>query len=73
MPYLLFRYGEVDFGGAVRSYWWAKRAPAKGRGILFGGSAHFNSAKPVNVQDFIIMLQPNRPVFSPKTIAKRAR
>jgi hypothetical protein len=73
MPYLLFRYGEVDFGGAVRSYWWAKRAPAKGRGIIFGGSAHFNSPKPVNVQDFIVMLQPNRPVFSLKSIAKRAR
>ena len=71
LPYLLFRYGEVDFGGAVRSLWWVQRAPASGRGIIFGGSAHFNSAKPVNVQDFIAARQPKRPVFSSKPIEKR--
>ena len=71
VPYLLFRYGEVDFGGAVRSLWWAKRVPPKGRGIIFGGTAHFNSAKPVNVQDFIAAAQPNRPLYSLKPIDRR--
>jgi hypothetical protein len=71
VPYLLFRYGEVDFGGAVRSLWWARHTPQSGRGIVFGGSAHFNSAKPVNVQDFIAARQPNRPLFSIKSIDKR--
>ncbi len=71
VPYLLFRYGEVDFGGAVRSFWWAQRTPASGRGVIFGGSAHFNSSKPVNIQDFIAAKQPKRPLFSVRRIDKR--
>lgn len=49
--YIFFRYGENKFGGAVRSYWWAK-APKTGKGLVYGGSGHFTGGDSINFQDF---------------------
>jgi len=68
IEYLLLRYGETAFGGSVRSLGWADRLPKSGRGIIFGGSAHFNMTKPINVQDFIVAKTPARRIFSLKDI-----
>lgn len=68
VEYLLLRYGETSFGGAVRSLGWAERLPRQGRGIVFGGGAHFNEEKPINVQDFLIAQTPGRAVFTLKPI-----
>lgn len=61
--YIFFRYGENKFGGAVRSYWWAKALPKTGKGLIFGGSAHFNDKDPINFQDFEAMLNPKMKMF----------
>lgn len=61
--YILFRYGENKFGAAVRSYWWAKALPKTGKGIIFGGSAHFNDKDSINFQDFQAMLNPKMKMF----------
>lgn len=53
LAWILFRYGETPFGGAVRSYLWSKRVPVTGRGIVHGGSAHFDDPQPINFQDFL--------------------
>lgn len=73
IEYIIFRYGETQFGAAVRNLWWVKALPRSGRGIVFGGSAHFNLAQPVNVQDFIANQTPGRPVFSLKVIDKKPK
>jgi len=52
--FILFRYGESNFGAAVRSLNWTNSVPIKGRGIVFGGSTHFTSTKPTNMQGFLI-------------------
>ncbi len=64
IAYLLFRYGEAPFGGSVRSQQWATHTPDNGRGILFGGSAHFNSPGSGNVQDFLALVSPERLLVS---------
>lgn len=56
--YLLFRNGETEFGGAVRSDVWAERAPKSGRGMVVGGSAHFMSKVPINFQDLYLLRRP---------------
>lgn len=56
--YILFRNGETQFGAAVRNVSWAEASPNKGRGVIFGGSAHFNSTIPINYQDFIEAVYP---------------
>jgi hypothetical protein len=63
LPYIFFRYGENKFGGAVRSYQWAKLLPKKGRGVLFGGSGHFNDPTPINFQDLLATLNPKLKQF----------
>jgi hypothetical protein len=72
IEYLLLRYGETQFGAAVRNLWWANALPKTGTGIIFGGSAHFNAGQPVNVQDFMVVNAPGRPVFSLKDIKMKA-
>jgi hypothetical protein len=64
LEYLFFRYGETAFGGAVRSLIWANATPESGRGILFGGGAHFNYPDVPMVQDLIHADDPGRPFFS---------
>lgn len=63
LDYIIWRYGETPFGGAVRSYVWAKQVPTSGRGIVFGGSAHFTSDQPVNFQDFLKDRNPDAKVY----------
>ena len=64
VEFLLFRYGESDFGASVRSRHWALSVPAQGRGIMFGGSAHFKANRSSNVQDFLRLRDQNLPLFS---------
>ena len=64
VEFLLFRYGESDFGASVRSRHWALSVPAQGRGIMFGGSAHFKANRSSNVQDFLHLRDPNLSLFS---------
>lgn len=63
VEYLFFRYGETKFGAAVRSLWWAQVLPKTGKGLVFGGSAHFNDPDPINFQDFVKMLNPKMKTF----------
>ena len=69
--YIFFRYGENKFGGAVRSYWWAKSLPKTGKGLVYGGSGHFTSDSPINFQDFQAMLNPKMKLFSLEEIKIR--
>lgn len=63
LEYIFFRYGENKFGGAVRSYQWAKALPKTGRGVLFGGSGHFTDPTPINFQDLLPTLNPKLKQF----------
>ncbi len=60
IEFLLFRFGETEFGGAVRSLAWAEAVPESERGIVFGGSAHFTLDATYNVQDFLAAMYPDR-------------
>ncbi len=51
--YSFFGHGETPFGVAVRNMIWADAIPAGGKGLVFGGSTHFNHPLAVNVQDFL--------------------
>ena len=64
LAFLLFRYGETSFGGSVRSLIWANAIPSSGRGILFGGGAHFHYPDVPMVQDFVAAESPERPIFA---------
>jgi hypothetical protein len=70
LDYILWRYGETPFGGAVRSHLWARAAPIEGRGLIFGGSAHFASTTPWNVEDFLAARNPARPIFMAKKMGR---
>ncbi|HRH47034.1 MAG TPA: hypothetical protein PKY82_35640 [Pyrinomonadaceae bacterium] len=63
IEYIFFRFGENKFGAAVRSYWWAKALPKTGKGLIFGGSAHFTDKDAINFQDFEAMLNPKMKMF----------
>ena len=62
--FFLFRYGESNFGASVRNLNWAASVPTKGRGIIFGGSAHFTMNRSANVQDFLVIRDKNVALFS---------
>jgi hypothetical protein len=62
---IIWNNGEGFFGGACRSYGWAKALPANGKGVVFGGSAHFTSDAPVNFQDFVKDLRKEIAFHSP--------
>ena len=57
--YDLFGHGETPFGGMIRNSFWSQALPTSGRGVLFGGSAHFEGTNliqghpPLFVQDFL--------------------
>ena len=40
--YDFFRYGETEFGAAVRNILWVNNMGGSGRGAILGGSAHFS-------------------------------
>ncbi|WP_394826652.1 hypothetical protein [Pendulispora albinea] len=54
-----FGHGEVPFGAMVRNKYWVDSLPESGRGVVFGGSLHFNDESPVagrpplHVYDFL--------------------
>ena len=62
--FLIFRYGESNFGASVRSRNWALSVPTTGRGVIFGGSAHFMMNRSSNVQDFLHERDSNLQLFS---------
>lgn len=57
--YDLWGHGETPFGSMVRNSFWADALPKTGRGVIFGGSAHFRGTASVGgrpllfVQDFL--------------------
>ena len=53
--YNLFRYGEFPLGATTRNIIWAEVLPAKGKGVIYGGSAHFVPlpATPFTFQDYM--------------------
>lgn len=64
MTYFFFRNGESAYGAAVRNHQWAAALPAKGRGVVFGGSAHMDQPNGANVQDFIHARSPKAVLVS---------
>jgi hypothetical protein len=70
--FLFFRYGETEFGAAVRNINWAESVPVTGRGILFGGSAHFNLNRSTNVQDFLRIRNKDLQIFASRSVAPKA-
>jgi hypothetical protein len=63
LEFLVFRNGETIFGAAVRNCVWAENASPSGKGIVFGGSSHFNSELPINFQDFMRIRNENLVFF----------
>jgi len=57
--YDLWGHGETPFGAMVRNSFWVAGLPPSGRGVVFGGSAHFRGNATVGgrptlfVQDFL--------------------
>ncbi|MCY3988959.1 MAG: hypothetical protein OXF94_10280 [Gammaproteobacteria bacterium] len=72
LPFLFFRYGETKFGASVRSLIWANAIPSTGRGILFGGGAHFHYPDVPMVQDFVAAESPQRPIFAVRDLWAKA-
>ncbi len=58
----------------ARNSVWAKHIPVRGRGIVFGGQAHFTSFRKARVQDFLWEISPKRSVrllsFDAKNMGK---
>lgn len=51
--YILFRFGEFPLGAKVRDATWAANIPSEGRGIVYGGSAHFSTSRSPNMLSFL--------------------
>lgn len=51
--YILFRYGEFPLGATVRDYVWAANLPDAGRGVVYGGSSHFQRDRRPNMLTFV--------------------
>lgn len=64
MAYFFFRNGESAFGAAVRNHQWAAALPTRGRGVVFGGSAHMTQPDGANLQDFIHARSPRAVLVS---------
>ena len=47
----------------TRNLLWAKAVPAKGRGIVFGGQAHFTANPKARVQDFLLEQNSKRSIY----------
>lgn len=63
--YTLFRYGEFPLGATVRNMIWAEVVPLKGKGLIYGGSAHFVAlpTTPFTFQDYIKRRHPQTRLF----------
>jgi|GEM_PF-2804307 len=73
VEYIFFGYGETLFGGAMRSYQWSENVPKTGRGLMFGGGAHFKTEQPISVQDFMATFNPEREIFSISDLTHKNR
>jgi hypothetical protein len=53
--YNMFRYGEFPLGATTRNLIWVAAVPASGKGVVYGGSAHFVPlpATPYTFQDYL--------------------
>ncbi len=71
LTYILFRYGESEFGAGVRSCKWAQLVPSSGKGVVYAGSAHFTNPQPLNFQDFLAERIPGVQLFAAKPIVPR--
>jgi hypothetical protein len=69
--YFFFRNGESSFGAAVRNHQWAERLPMTGRGVVFGGSAHFEDSRAINIQDFATARRPGVVLLSTRPLKPR--
>lgn len=47
----------------TRNKVWSEKIPEKGRGVVFGGAAHFYVDSNMNVQDFLRASTPDRPIY----------
>lgn len=63
LDYILFRNGETKYGAKVRNYIWASSVPGRGKGIVFGGGAHFHGDELGNFQDFYKISNPESEIF----------
>lgn len=63
--YTLFRYGEFPLGATTRNIVWAETVPLLGRGVVYGGSAHFVPlpATPRTFQDYMRRRDPALELF----------
>lgn len=61
--YQLFRYGEFPLGATTRNVLWARKLPAAGRGVVFGGSAHMDMGEKGNFQSFVRTAHPDLPIY----------
>ena len=63
--YTLFRYGEFPLGATTRNIVWAEAVPLKGKGVIYGGSAHFVPllSTPYTFQDYVKRRDPKIPLF----------
>jgi hypothetical protein len=63
--YTLFRYGEFPLGSTTRNIVWADTVPLVGKGVVYGGSAHFVPlpATPFTFQDYIKRRDPGVALF----------
>lgn len=64
MAFFFFRNGESAFGAAVRNHQWAATLPTRGRGVVFGGSAHMTQPDASNIQDFVHARSPGAVLVS---------
>ena len=53
VEYILFRFGEFPLGSTVRDAVWASRIPPSGRGVVYGGGAHFSPSRHPNMLAFL--------------------
>ncbi|HOW86716.1 MAG TPA: hypothetical protein P5119_12705 [Candidatus Aminicenantes bacterium] len=63
--YTLFRYGEFPLGATTRNIVWAEVVPLGGKGVVYGGSAHFVPlpATPYTFQDYVRRRDPTIALF----------
>jgi hypothetical protein len=63
--YIGFRFGEQSLGHVTRNVIWANAVPTAGRGIVFGGGAHFTDFSSCTMIDFLKKRNPKVEIFSP--------
>ncbi len=62
--FILFRFGEFPLGATTRDYVWARNMPPRGRGVIYGGSSHFDQNRRPNMLSFLREHDPRIAIFS---------